>query len=144
MSLRRSACWLILLALLMIGGCRTPPPDEQALRATLDLLQQAGEQRRFDDLLAHVAEDFAGPAQAPTRRELERFLRLLALRVREVHVTRLGTEIQLHEGQRATARLTVLLRSDAGGLLPEAREVVIDSAWKVDGGDWVMIRASWN
>jgi hypothetical protein len=144
MSIRQLAWSFLWLVAIALGACRSPPPDEQRLRETLDTLQQAGVERRFDDLLDHVADDFAGPSHTSTRKDLERLLRLLALRVRDVTVTRLGTEIQLHEGQRATAKLTVLIAGDAGGLLNETREVVIDSAWKVDGGEWVMIRAEWN
>lgn len=135
---------ILVWACLWLGACRNPPADEQGLRDTLDALQAAAVEKNFDSVLEHVSEDYAGPGEAATRRELERYLRLLGLRVQTLAVTRLGTEVQLYpEQQRASARLTVLVRGDAGGLLPDARELVIDSAWKVEGGEWMLIRASW-
>lgn len=140
---RRFCCQFAVLGL-MLAACRTPPPDEQRLRDTLDALQTAAVEKRFSELLEHVADDYAGPAEAPTRADLERYLRFLGLRVQSLSASRIGTEIEMFPAQqRATARLTVLVRADAGGLMPDAREIVIDTAWKVDGGAWVLIQANW-
>lgn len=131
-----------LSVLLTLSACRQPPPDEARLRATLDLLEQAGEERRVDDFMEHVADDFAGPSEAPDTRSLGRFLRLIALRTQGLSVTRTSTEVQMFEG-RATVKINMLISADAGGLLPEPRQISSESGWRVDSGEWKLISAKW-
>lgn len=141
--MRRWIPLLLLLCALLPVACRQPPPDEARLRATLDLLEQAGEERRMDDLMDHVAADFAGPAHAQDARSLQRFLRLIALRTSSISVTRTSTEIQMFDN-RATVTISMWVTADGGGLLPEARQIEAQTGWRVDSGEWKLISASWN
>jgi hypothetical protein len=144
MKIRISRAMLLagLSGLLTLSACRQPPPDEARLRATLDLLEQAGEERRVDDFMDHVADDFAGPGEAPDTRSLARFLRVIALRTQGISVTRTSTDIQMFEG-RATVKINMLISADAGSLLPEARQISSESGWRVDSGEWKLISAKW-
>ena len=36
-----------------------------------------------------------------------------------------------------------LISADAGGLLPEARQISSESGWRVDSGEWKLISAKW-
>jgi hypothetical protein len=139
----RLRCGLLSLLLLLLQACSQPAPDEARLRATLDLLVQAGEERRTGDFMEHVADDFAGPSDAPDARSLQRYLSVIALRARSISVTRTSTDIQMF-GSRATVKISMLITADAGSLLPEARQMDTETGWRVDSGEWKLISAKWD
>lgn len=144
MKFARSTALLTLALLLavLLSACRQPPPDEAQLRATLDLLEQAGEERRTDDFMEHVADDFAGPSEAPDARSLRRFLSVIAMRTRSISVTRTSTDIQMFE-RRATVKINMLVSADAGSMLPEGRQIQAETGWRIDSGEWKLISAKW-
>ena len=126
----------------LMSACSTPAPDEAALRATLDAMETAGEARNVDDFMAHVAEDFAGPDEAPDARSLQRFLRVLVLRTQAIDVVRSSTEVQMFEG-RAEVQTRLLIQADTGGLFSEGRPILARTGWRIDAGEWKLIRAQW-
>lgn len=133
---------VLVVLLLPITACSRPAPDEAALRATLDAMEAAGEARSVDAFMDHVATDFAGPDEAPDTRSLQRFLRVLVLRARAIDVTRTSTEIQMYHG-RAEVQIRLLIQADTGGFLSEGRPILARTAWRIDGGEWKLIRAQW-
>ena len=65
-------------------------------------------------------------------------------RFREIGVTRLDTRIEMR-GVHASADLKLLLTGGSGGLLPEqGRTLDLQTRWRVDGGRWQLIEASWD
>lgn len=137
-------CWTWLLGLglaLCLTAC-TRTPDEEALRAAIDAMQQAGESRDVPAFMDYVADDFMGNGPEFDRQGLERYLRLIAMRNQALGVTRSGTTIEMH-GDRAVVRMTLLLTGGAGWL-PERGELLeVESGWRFEGGEWRVASARW-
>jgi hypothetical protein len=133
--------WLFLLLAGLLAGC-SRPADEQALRDTLVAMQRAVEQREPAAVVEHVADNFAG-AGSMDREALRRMLVVQFMRNQQVGVT-LGPVSVRIEGERAEAEFRALLTGFDQGLLPvRADGYRIVTGWRVEGGRWVLERASW-
>ncbi len=138
---RRTA--LLLTAALLLGGC-AGDPDEAALRERIATLQKAGETGEIGTLMDAIADDFIGQGGNYDRLQLRAMLTALTRRYRDVGVTRLGTEVEMR-GAHASATLQLLLTGGSGGVLPErGRALQLDTRWRVEGGQWMLIEARWS
>ena len=126
--------------LLFPVACKRTPP-EQALRETIAKMQAAGEARDLDALFEPIAEDFAG-AQGMDRQAFRRYVTLSAMGHRNIGVTLGPIEVTLY-GERATARFTAAIRGGPGMLPSQAQVYAIDTGWRLEGGDWKLITATW-
>jgi ketosteroid isomerase-like protein len=131
----------LLLAMLLIG-CRKTPPEE-AIRAAIGQMQTAAESRDVGAILEPIAEDFAGPG-GMDRKAFRQYVALVSLRNEKVGVDLGPMEVKLF-GDRATATFTAAARGgSAGGLLPDQAQVYrVDTAWRLDEGEWKLISATW-
>lgn len=141
--MRRRRFVPFLFVLLLLAAACSRSPSEEALRQRIDQLQSAGEGRDVEGFVAVLAADFAGNGTEFDRRGMERMLRLVAMRHREIGVTRTSTEIEI-DGERAVVRAQVLLTGGSGGILPETgRLLEIESTWRFEGGEWRVVGARW-
>jgi hypothetical protein len=128
-------------ALLLTACSRSP--SEQALRATLDSLEIAGETRDVGDFMDHVADDFVGNSSEFDRKGLERLLRMVAMRHQSISVVRSGLDIEMH-GERAVVRMRILVTGGSGGLIPDSGQLFdTESAWRFVDGGWQLGSATW-
>jgi len=126
-------------ALLLAGCMRTPP--EQRLREAIAGLQSAIAQRSASALDDALAEDFIGPGGLD-RNGARRMAQALFLRYRDVGVSVGPLDIAMRE-QRATVRFTAALTGGAG-VLPDSGQVYdVETGWRLDGGEWRLVNASW-
>lgn len=131
----------MLAALLLLAGCAKAPP-EQKLREALTSLQASIEARDASTLEATLASDFVGQ-DGMDRDGARKLARLMFLRHRDIGATLGPPRIDLQD-QHATVRFTAALTGGAGGILPDAARVYeVDTAWRMEGGDWRLISAQW-
>lgn len=131
----------LLLALACLPGCSRPDPEQQ-LRARLQAMQRAIEDRRPSDFMQGIAEDFAGN-QGTDRAALHRLLRLQVLGRGNVG-TRTGPLQVRMQGATATVRFTVLLSGGTGRFMPDSAQAYeITSGWREQGGQWRVYYAQW-
>ena len=128
-----------LLALASAGCSRTPP--EEALRETIAAMEAAAEARDADALEEHLAADFVGPG-GMDRDRVRRTAALLWLRSREIGVTLGPLDVEV-TGEHARVRFTAATRGGAGVLPDEANVYAVDTAWRIEGGEWRLISADW-
>jgi hypothetical protein len=132
---------LLLAALLALAaGCQKTPP-EQALRETIAKMQAAGEARDVDALFEPIAEDFSGSGNMD-RKAFQRYVTLMSLRSRQVGVTLGPVEVKLY-GERASAQFTAAITGGPGLLPSQAQVYAIDTGWRLEGGEWKLISATW-
>jgi len=126
--------------LLVAAGCAKDPP-EAALRATIASMQQAAEARDAAALVEAVSEEFAGP-EGMDRDQFRRYLAVIWLRNREVGV-RLGPlDVEL-VGDRARVDFTAATTGGEGWMPERAQVHQVSTGWRIEGGDWKLISASW-
>jgi hypothetical protein len=130
--------WLVLIAL---TGC-ADPPDEAALRARIDSLQEAVEARDTGALLEAVDPEFGGP-DGMDRDGLRRYATLMLLRQQNVGVAIGPVDVELR-GDRAAARFDAVV-TGSNRFIPEGVEARrVETVWRLEGGDWVLVSADWS
>ena len=134
-----SGMLLATLALLSAGCSRTPP--EEALRATIAAMENAAETRDAGGLAEHLAEDFAGPG-AMDRDGFRRTAATARLGFTPVGVTLGPLDVEVR-GEHAQVRFTAMTRGGAGILPDQAQVYDVDTAWRLQDGEWALISARW-
>jgi hypothetical protein len=130
-----------LLMLVGIAGC-SDTPDEARLRAGIDEMQAAVQERRPGDFMDYVTEDFIGDGGLD-RAALHNLLRAQLLRNASIGATRGPLEIAI-QGDRASVDFSVVLTGGAGGLVPErAQGYSIKTGWRIEDGEWRLFLAEW-
>lgn len=137
--IRRVVCMALLLVL---AGCSRSDP-EQAVRAQLEVLQQAIDARDAGAVADLLAEDFVGN-DGLDRRGAKQLAAGVFLRHREVGA-RLGPiTVELRGEGEAIARFSLLATGGSGGLLPGQGQVYqVETGWRLQDGDWKLLNASW-
>jgi hypothetical protein len=135
----RLAAACVVVAALVSGCSRTPP--EQALRDTIATMQAAAEARDADALAEPLAADFVGPGGMDVER-FRRYAALAWLRSRDVGVTLGPLDVEV-TGEHARVRFTAATRGGQGVLPDSAGVYEVDTAWRLDGGEWRLISAEW-
>lgn len=131
-----------LAAAALLPGCSRSDPERE-LRATIDRMAQAIEQREPGDFLDALADDFTRDSGAFGKQEAKRLLAGLILRNERIRLAVVVTEVAI-EGDRARVALRVFATGSAGGLIPErGRTVEFTSTWRRERGQWRVFNAEW-
>ncbi len=140
---KRCLASLLLVTALACAGC-AGDPDQQALEATIAAAQSAAEEGQMGEVMAIVADDFAGQGGSYDRLLLRRMLLGVRLRHSDVGVSRASTEIEVDQGF-ATVKMKLLITGGSGGVLPEAGRLMnLETRWRVEGGEWRLTAAQWD
>ena len=80
----------VLLLLLMLNGCSSEPPADKQTRLlnTLQSMELAIEEKRLDDFMDQVSDDFVSSGRGWGKKDAERLLRLRLMRNKNIHVQR--------------------------------------------------------
>ena len=139
--MRIAAICAVLIALIA-SGC-TLTPDAQRIRAAIDAMQQAAEQRNPRAFMAYVSDDFVGNDADFDRNALANLLRAEVFRNDQVGVTLGPVQVEIKD-ERATVHVTATLTGGSGGLLPEHGAIYrTTSGWKRSNGNWLCFSARW-
>ncbi len=122
------------------SGCSTEPP-EAALRAAVAQMQAAAEARDADALADAVSEEFVGP-NGMDRDQFRRTLAVVWLRDKQVGVQLGPLDVEL-VGDRARVEFTAGTTGGAGWLPERGQLHQVKTAWRLEGGDWKLISATW-
>lgn len=135
---RAYGLWLVLA---LLAACASDPPEE-ALRTQLRDMQLAAGEKRMDDFMDGVADDFAGN-HGMDRAALHNMLRLQVLGKSNVAVASGPLQIQLRD-ETATVVFNVVMTGGSGRWLPDsAQSYSITSGWRMEEGQWRVYYAQW-
>ena len=139
MTRRRAVA--LLLALVAAAGCGRSDPERE-LRATIDSMARAIEQREPAVFLDAMTDDFSRESGAFGKQDAKRTLVAAVLRNEKINVSAVVTEVRI-DGDRAFARVRVVATGGAG-LLPERGQAWdFESAWRRERGQWKVFNAEW-
>lgn len=130
-----AACLLALVA------CSRSDPEKE-LRSAIADMEQAIEQQRVGDALAHVSEDFTRESGAFGKADARRVLAAAMLRNEKIRLTTAISELRI-DGDRGFVKLRVVAAGGAG-LLPERGQTwELDTVWRRADGAWRVYNAEW-
>ncbi|QOC24013.1 hypothetical protein IC757_07900 [Wenzhouxiangella sp. AB-CW3] len=142
--LHPSLRWPIMVATIaLLSACSTPGADEDQIAATLQEMAAALADGDVRGVIAPVAEDFTGISGDFDRRSA-RLLLMREQQAREQLNARLfDVDVSLRGEGRAVASFQVVL-TGGSGLIPETgRWYRVESGWRRDGGEWMLVSAEW-
>lgn len=140
MTARRTALGGLLICLLTTGCAK--PPDQVRIRAAIDAMVEAVEQKQTGELMDHVATDFAGSGDVPGRSDVERLLLFHQLRNKNIGVNLRSVNVEVR-GDRATASFNALLTGSENWLPERGRDYAFVTGWRLEAGDWKLVNAQW-
>ncbi len=136
---------MLLPALMLLPAC-SPPVDESAkIRetiASMEMALEAGQARRF---ASYLVEDFQGQDGISNRRTARAFVGRQLVSQQKVRVQLGPLRIQLNEGNPfyASAGFEALLLGGPGLLPASGRLYRVESKWRKEDGDWLLVSAAW-
>jgi hypothetical protein len=137
--------FVLSLAIVVLGiaGC-SRPPDEAALRQTIESMRKAAEARVAGGVLDAIAPDFSGRGAEVDRDGLSRLLKLEFLRAESIGVSIGSISVEV-SGDRATATFDMTLTDRSRRFLPGGSEAYsVVSGWRREGRRWVCVNATWD
>jgi ketosteroid isomerase-like protein len=136
---------VLMCAAVLLGaaGC-SRPPDETAIRETIESMRKAAEARDAGGVLDAIAPDFSGRGGEVDRDGLSRLLKLEFLRPEPIGVS-IGSIGIAVDGDRATATFAMTLTDRSRRFLPGGSEVyAVVTGWRREGRRWVCVNATWD
>jgi hypothetical protein len=127
---------------LAVSACARSDPERE-LRATVDKMARAIEDKNAADFLEHVSQDFTRESGAFGRDDARRILAGAMLRNEKITLAVAVTDVNLLGNDAANARIRVVA-TGGSGLLPERGQVwEFTSAWRRERGTWRVFNAEW-
>lgn len=132
---------------LILSGCGPALDDEARIERNIAAMTEALEQGDVSDFMAPVAEDFVAVNGRLDRRALGLLVRRERMARDAISIQRLDTRIEIFLSENGNARAVASFRALATGgtgLLPdEGRFWKVETGWRRDGGEWMLISAEW-
>jgi len=137
---------LVVLGLVLLGlsGCGDPESDEQRIANNLDAMTEALEAGEVGRFMDYIAEDFGSADGQLDYDLLQMMVRRERLARSSISIQRIGTDIEVFDGGRATAQFQALGLGGSGWLPDEGEWWRVDTGWRLDGDDWMLISADWS
>jgi hypothetical protein len=140
---KRAIPWYVsffALICLSLVGCTKPAP-EQALRESIQQLEQSAAKKDAGAFFEYFADDFSG-SDGMGRDNFRRYVQLIWLQHKDIGVQMGPLDIKLME-DRATVNFTVALTGGQGFLPDQGQIYQVQTGWRLDGDDWRLISANW-
>jgi hypothetical protein len=140
---KRAVQWcasFFVLFCLSLVGCSKPAP-EQALRESIQQLEQHALKKDTGAFFEYFAEDFSG-SDGMDRDNFRRYVQLIWLQHKDIGVQMGPLDVKLME-ERATVNFTVALTGGQGFLPDQGQIYQVQTGWRLEGDDWKLISATW-
>jgi len=133
----------LLLLIPALVGCADSSSDEERILAQIEAMTEAIEAGHVRDFMRPVAEDFIAARGGMDRNGLRALVMRERLARQSIRVRRINTEVSLSGSDRASASFNALATAGSGLLPDEGRLWRIETGWRRDDGDWMLISAAW-
>jgi len=132
-----------IVLLLLQQGCGSPPA-EQAIRDTIDKIEQGLEDKSSRAVSSHLSESFTID-QRTDKKGARAMLAGYFLRYKTIELVLTNLEVTVNERdpRRASSVSTAVLLG-AQNQLPERGQVYkLTAQWQLQGSDWLLVELSW-
>lgn len=140
-----SLVWGLLAAVLLaLAGCSEPQGSEAQVRAQLEKLAHAVEDRDPGDVYALLAPDFSGPS-GMDRDRARAYASVMMRRYTDMGVHWTVDEMDIQD-DRARVLVSVVLTGNAGGrgFGGRGRLMDVETGWRYTDGEWLLVSARWH
>lgn len=134
---------LLLSVILLLAGCGKTP-DEEQINQNLAAIEEAVENKSFDQLQQYLHADFLANERMGAM-EAGRLLAMYGRQHRRLGVTVMGSKTVMDATfpDRADTTVSVVVTGSSGRLPNDGSVRSVRLEWVKDGGDWLIRRANW-
>ncbi len=134
----------LLLLLALVASCADDPDDpEQQVRAWVDAMQEAAEEKARRDMVANISPAYVD-SHGYGRDDIDRLLRLYFLRQNTVVLMSHIDEVRIIGGTAAEVSVTVGMAATNDGVMGISADAYrFELELEHDGDDWKLISAHW-
>lgn len=133
----------LLVITLLLAACGRGSDQETRLRERLASMEAAVEDGRVGDFMDAIAEDFTSARGGLDRRALGLLVRRERLARQSISIQRSKLTLQIHDAGRASLQFHALATGGSGWLPSEGRIWAIETGWRLDDGEWMLVSADW-
>ncbi len=131
------------VVLCCLAACGPKGTVEEQIEATIAAMEAAGEAGERSAFMDHVADGFEAQEGRMTRDDFRRYLFLQFNQQRRIRAQLFPITVEEQGPNLAEARFNVLV-TGGGGLIPDDGQLFsVQTAWVLEGGDWLLWRADW-
>jgi hypothetical protein len=131
------------VAALCLAGCAPEGTVEEQIEANIAAMEAAGEAGERGAFMDHVADGFEAQEGRMTRDDFRRFLFLQFNQQRRIRAQLFPITVEAQGPNLAEASFNVLVTGGAGLIPDEGQLFSVQTAWVLEGGDWLLWRADW-
>jgi len=134
----------LILVLSCLTGCSQPLSVEQQVIAVIREMEARIEEGELRPFMEHVSAGFTGQQGAIMNRDQLKALMLAQLlRHQSVHAQLFPIHVTSDTPEEARARFRALVTGGPGWLPENGQLYQIDTRWRLQSGDWMLVAASW-
>lgn len=138
-----SICITAALLCALLAACGPTAPAEERIRARIESMQSALEDKNARAFMAPVAEDFSAATRNLDRRAARLLLRREMLAHDSLKARLIDIEVQLEGDDRATATMQAVT-TGGSGLIPDTGGWYrLTTGWRLDDDEWMLVSARW-
>ena len=135
--------FLVIAVSAALAGCAERSSDEQQIRGHLDAMSLALEEDHVRDFMRPIADDFVAETGGLNRNALMLLVRRERMAREEVNIQRMNTEVEIVTDNRAIATFQAIGTGGTGLIPDEGQLWNVETGWRRDEGEWMLISASW-
>lgn len=134
---------IFVLASILLVACSGPEQAETIIASKIEQMEKAVESRSSRDFLEPVFHGFVSDV-GRNKEWLQRTFAFYQLRHQRISVVVSNLEVSIRQSGVAQAEFDVLLTGGEGLLPNSAATYRVETDWRQEQGDWVLVYASWN
>ena len=131
----------IVFMFVLLNACTPAESDEAQLRAAINAMGQALENRDSGDFMRHISDEY-GDKDAHNRQQLRRLLAGYFLRYPRIGVYLSPGDIEL-KGAYATMIFTAGVTGGEDWLPERGKLYKLTTGWRKENGEWRLLTAKW-
>lgn len=133
---------------MVVVACASEVDDRTRIERTIAAMTEALEQGDVSGFMAPVADDFVAVNGRLDRRALGLLVRRERMARDAISIQRLDTRVEIFVREagdpRAVASFSALATGGTGLLPDEGRLWKVETGWRRDRGEWMLISAEWD
>ena len=132
---------LIMAGLLaLLCACSPDDTPEEQIAAAIGEMEERAESGDRRGFMQMVHREFQGQGGGMTRDEFRRFMIFQMSQHRRLRAQLFPIEVRMPNAEEGVAEFNALITGGSGWLPEEGRLFRIETVWRDEGGDWLLVR----
>lgn len=133
----------VIVVVLLLAACGQRAADDEQIRSRISEMTTALTERNARAFMAPIADDFSATHWEMDRRGARLLLNREMRAHQQLRARVFDIDVELHGQDRASVTLHAVLTGGSGIIPDTGRWYRVDTGWRKEGSDWMLISARW-